>query len=48
LLTDFPFSFQVVFVDGRLEAARQVIRIFQLGSQVKTTDLQYAVEQGRL
>jgi hypothetical protein len=48
LLTDFPFSFQVVFVDGRLEAARQIIRIFQLGNQVKTTDLQYAVEQGRL
>ncbi len=48
LLTDFPFSFQAVFVDGRLEAARTLIKIFELGEQVKTTDLQNAVEQGRL
>ncbi len=48
LLTDFPFSFQVVFVDGRIEAAHKVLRIFQLGDQVKTTDLQHQHEQGRL
>ncbi len=48
LLTDFPFSFQVVFVDGRIEAAHKIVRLFQLGAQVKTTDLQNAHEQGRL
>ncbi len=48
LLTDFPFSFQIVFVDGRIEAAHKVLRIFQLGDQVKTTDLQHQYEQGRL
>lgn len=48
LLTDFPFSFQVMFVDGRIEAAHKVMRIFQLGEQVKTIDLQHAYEQGRI
>ncbi len=48
LLTDFPFSFQAVFVDGRLEAARALIKIFELGEQVKTTDLQDRYEKGEL
>lgn len=48
LLVDFPFSFQIVFVDGRIEAAQKLIKIFQLGEQVKTTDLQYSYEQGKL
>lgn len=48
LLTDFPFSFQVVFVDGRIEAAQKIMRVFQLGEQVKTVDLQHAYEQGKL
>lgn len=48
LLTDFPFSFQVMFVDGRIEAAHKVMRIFQLGEQVKSVDLQHTYEQGRL
>lgn len=46
LLTDFPFSFQAVFVDGRIEAARTVVKLFQMGEQVKTTDLQNAYERG--
>lgn len=48
LLTDFPFSFQAIFVDGRFEAADKAIKIFELGEQVKTTDLQHQYEQGRL
>lgn len=48
LLTDFPFSFQVVFVDGRIEAAHKVLRIFQLGDQVKSVDLQSRYEKGEL
>lgn len=48
LLVDFPFSFQVVFVDGRVEAAHKVIRLFEMGEQVKTADLQWSYEQGRL
>jgi len=45
LLTDFPFSFQAVFVDGRAEAARVLIRLFEMGEQVKSIDLQRAVEK---
>lgn len=48
LLTDFPFSFQAVFVDGRVEAARTVVKLFQLGAQVKTTDLQSRYERGEI
>lgn len=48
LLTDFPFSFQVVFVDGRIEAARTVLKLFQLGTQVKTIDLQSRYERGEI
>lgn len=48
LLVDFPFSFQVVFVDGRIEAAQKLIKIFELGAQVKSTDLQNAYEKGLL
>lgn len=48
LLVDFPFSFQVVFVDGRIEAAQKLIKIFELGVQVKSIDLQNAYEKGLL
>ena len=48
LLTDFPFSFQVLFIDGRIEAAQKLIKIFELGEQVKTVDLQWKYERGEL
>ena len=48
ILTDFPFSFQAVFVDGRVEAAKAAIGIFELGEQVKTTDIQHVYEEEKL
>lgn len=33
-------NIQFLFVDGRKEAASAVIKIFELGELVKTTDLQ--------
>lgn len=48
LLADYPLSFQVLFVDGRIEAAQKLIKIFELGQQVRTADLQHAYEQGRI
>lgn len=48
LLVDFPFSFQAVFINGRIETTQKLIKIFELGEQVKITDLQNAYEQGKL
>ena len=48
LLVKYPLTFQALFVAGRPEMVRVMMRIFQLGLQVKTTDLQFATEEGRL
>lgn len=48
LLAKYPLTFQVVFADGRIEMARMIPRILQLGAQVKTADLQWHMEEGRL
>lgn len=48
LLVQYPTTFQAVFADGRKEVARIMHRIFELGTQVKTIDLQWAYEEGRL
>jgi ERCC4-type nuclease len=48
LLVKYPLTFQAVFTDGRKEAGRVMHRIFELGAQVKATDLQWAYEEGRL
>jgi len=46
LLVRFPLSFQVVFANGRADAARKAIKIFQLGERVRKIDLEYAAERG--
>lgn len=48
LLNKYSLNFQVVFANGRKDAARKMIRIFQMGEQVKQIDLEYAAEQGLL
>ena len=48
LLSKYPLSFQTLFVSGRVEAAKKLIRILQLGAQVETIDLQMAYEKGEL
>lgn len=45
LLTKYPLSFQCVFVDGRAEMSRTMMRVFELGARVKTLDLGYAYER---
>ncbi|MDZ4786283.1 MAG: ERCC4 domain-containing protein [bacterium] len=41
-------NFQVLFVNGRIEAKNGVIKIFELGEQVKKTDLQLFYELKKL
>lgn len=48
MLTKYPLTFQAVFADGRQEAARIALKIFQMGEQVKKVDLQYVHEKGLL
>lgn len=48
LLTKYPLNFQVVFADGRVEAARLAVKILQMGDQVRHIDLEYALERGVL
>jgi hypothetical protein len=48
LLTKYPLSFQAVFADGRADAANKVMRILQLGDEVRRIDLEYANERGLL
>lgn len=48
LLTRYPLHFQALFVDGRAAMATTVVRLFELGPQVRTTDLQLALEEKRL
>jgi hypothetical protein len=45
LLVKYPLSFQAVFADGRVEAARVAIKIFEMGDQVRRVDLQQAYER---
>lgn len=47
LLKDYQ-NFQVLFVDNREIAAKAVIKIFELGYQVKSIDLQYKFERKEL
>lgn len=48
LLVKYPLSFQVVFCDGRRELADKMMRVFQLGAQVREIDLQHHLEEGLL
>jgi hypothetical protein len=48
LLHRYPLTFQCLFVDDRDEMARIMVKLFEMGDKVKTTDLQYAVEEGLL
>ncbi len=48
LLTRYPLSFQVLFVDGRREMATKMLRVFELGAQVRDVDLQFIHEEGLL
>ncbi len=48
LLVKYPLHFQVVFVDGRKDMAAKMVRVFELGEQVKSIDLQFAQEEGLL
>lgn len=45
LLVKYPLHFQAVFIDGRIDMAQKIPRIFQLGQQVKKLDLQYLLQQ---
>jgi hypothetical protein len=47
LLKEFE-NLQFLFVDGRKEAARVLLKLFELGNQIKTTDLQFRYEMGEL
>lgn len=48
LLIEFPLHFQALFVDGRAEMERVVVKTLQLGTQVKELDLQSLYEKGVL
>lgn len=45
LLNKYPLNFQVLFVEGRKDFAIKMIKIFELGNQVKTIDLQYRYDK---
>lgn len=47
LLYDFQ-DLQFLFVDGRKESARVLVKLFELGEQIKTVDLEYYYEIGKL
>ena len=44
LLNKYPLNFQVIFTEGRKDFANKMIKIFELGEQVKKVDLQYRIE----
>lgn len=48
LLVSYPLHLQVLFTDGRVAMAEKLVKVFELGDQVKTTDLQYQLELGNL
>lgn len=41
------FDCQFVFCDGRVKSAETLLKIFQLGEQVKTMDLQYLIDRAK-
>lgn len=48
LLVKYPLTWQAVFVFGRDTALTKMLRIFEMGEQVKLIDLQNAYEKGEL
>ena len=48
LLARYPLNFQCVFTDGREEMARVMMKVFELGEQIKAIDIQYHLEIGAL
>ncbi len=48
LLVKYPLTFQVVFIDGKREMAAKMMRVFELGAQVREVDLQWTYEEGLL
>lgn len=48
LLVKYPLNFQCIFVDGRIEMARVIARLFEMEEQVKVCDLQFNYEEGRI
>lgn len=48
VLTQYPLHLQALFVAGRVEMSRVIMKTFQLGNQVRTTDLQFGLESGIL
>ena len=48
LLSRYPLTFQCLFVGGRLEMARVIPLVFRMGDSVKSSDLQWHYEEGRL
>ncbi len=48
LLVKYPLTWQVVFVKNHADAATKLIKIFEMGDQVRKIDLQYAIERGVL
>jgi len=48
LLVKYPLSFQVVFADGRVDAADKLVKILAMGKQARRIDLQNALEKGLL
>lgn len=47
-LQKYALNFQVLFANGRREATNAVIKLFELGDQVKYVDLQLALENKEL
>lgn len=48
ILYQYPLNLQVVFVNGRTEMATKMIRVLEMGDQVRRIDLQAAYERGEL
>ena len=48
LIQLYPFNIQFLAVDGRLEAARVIEKIFKIKNNVKKLDLQYFYDQKKL
>lgn len=48
LLVRYPLTFQAVFCKGRVEMARVMDKVFQMGEQARRVDLQWHYEQGTL
>ncbi len=48
LLIEYADCFQTVFVASRHEAAQAIVKLFEAGETVKTVDLHFEYEEGRL